>query len=167
LKLRHPDASQLNAGDDSARLLPNTVLNRISSKKAASNKQVESSNEYYNYRVKSKSKGKLAGPEEDSLRHMYLNSVYMHKEAPDPHSTSTNEHLTRHKEEEPTHSNPQLINKIRLLEKNGAIDANGKFVVREKSGHEHGNHTDSLQTISIYEGEKKKDRLRKKEKTRK
>lgn len=57
---------------------------------------METSNEYYNhYRVKSKSKGKLAGSEEENIKTMYLNSVYMHKEANDPNSISQNEHINR------------------------------------------------------------------------
>lgn len=69
LRLRQQDASQLNTSED-ARANPNSngLITRIgTAKKAAgSSKQVESSsNEYYNhYRVKSKSKGKLAPAEE-------------------------------------------------------------------------------------------------------
>lgn len=75
LRLRPQDASQLNNSQDakhnstSSALAPNpnSLLSRVgTTKKAAgSSKQMKSSsNEYYNqYRVKSKSKGKLVGAE--------------------------------------------------------------------------------------------------------
>jgi hypothetical protein len=45
------------------------------------------------------------------------------------------------------------MNKIRLIEKNGSIDTNGKFVVKEaRNQYDYQKNTDSLQTISINEG---------------
>jgi hypothetical protein len=49
------------------------------------------------------------------------------------------------------HTNAHVFNKIKLLEKNGAIDANGKFVMKEAKVNEALKHADSMQTISIYE----------------
>lgn len=43
------------------------------------------------------------------------------------------------------------MNKIKLLEKNGAIDANGKYVVKDPKSHQNDmKNMESLQTISIY-----------------
>ena len=60
------------------------------------------------------------------------------------------------------YTNSHLFNKIKLIEKNGAIDINGKFVMKEAKVHETLKHADSMQTISIYEADRKKERLRKK-----
>lgn len=176
LRLRGHDASQLNTSEESRAIAnPGLALNssgvgvgRVGAGKKGSSKQVESSsNEYYNhYRVKSKSKGKL-GVAEEEVKAIYLNSIYMHKEASDPsNNVSQHEHLKTNADDLAHHS-AHMANKIRLIERNGAIDANGKFVVREQSRnhHDHPRNADSIQTISMYEGERK--RPKKKEKTRK
>ena len=105
------------------------------------------------------------------MKAIYLNSIYMHKEGSEAsNNVSQHEHLRNIQEEvEPSHAThtTHIMNKIRIIERNGAIDANGKFVVREQSRnhHDHPKNADSIQTISMYEGDKK--RPRKKEKTRK
>jgi hypothetical protein len=102
----------------------------------------------------------------------------MHKDSHDPNNSHL-EHsakvlpdsetkIRRQDTDEPSTTNLNILNKIRLIEKNGAIDCNGKFVVKEvKHQHSDSNkYMDSQQTISIYE-DKKKDKLKKKEKPRK
>jgi hypothetical protein len=97
------------------------------------------------------------------VKAIYLNSIYMHKEPVD--NNSHHEHA-KNNPDGAYHGN-NIMNKIRMIERNGAIDANGKFVVREPSRNhlDHTKNADSLQTISMFDPEKK--RPRKKEKTRK
>lgn len=68
-------------------------------------------------------------------------------------------------------TNPALLSKIKFIERNCGIDANGKFVTKEVSkynnNHQNSRNMDSQNTISMFEGEKKKERLKKKDKNRK
>jgi hypothetical protein len=91
----------------------------------------------------------------------------MHKDTNDPSSNLSQHELLKNNAEEHPHHSTHMANKIRLIERNGAIDANGKFVVREQSRNhqDHPKNADSIQTISMYEGDRK--RPKKKEKTRK
>lgn len=67
--------------------------------------------------------------------------------------------------------NHGIFNKFKMLEKHCGIDANGKILPKEINkvhGQEHSKHMDSQQnTISMYEGEKKKEKKRGREKNRK
>ena len=59
------------------------------------------------------------------------------------------------------HTNPALMNKIKAIERNCGIDANGKFVPKDTVKVQHGEYSknmDSLNTISIFEGDKKKEK---------
>jgi hypothetical protein len=104
----------------------------------------------------------------------------MHKESVDAVSVSNLDQSNRvveleragrggEREEGMMSTNPALMNKIKLIEKSCGIDANGKFVAKEAVRVQHGEaakNTDSLNTISIFEGERKKEKGKRREKSR-
>ena len=144
---------------------------RLALKKNKSAKEIDSTNEYYNhFRGKSKSKGKLQAPLDEPSRVKYMNSIYMHKE----HNTSTSQLETSNQkgiEKEDSHSNHGILSKFKMLEKHCGIDANGRILPKEIARHhppcENSKNMDSQNTISMFDGEKKKDKKKGREKTRK
>ena len=100
-------------------------MHRVQLKKPKSGRYLDTSDEYYSYfRGKSKSKGKLNVPlVDENSKVKYLNSVYMHKD----NINSTCEHQAEI-EKEPVTASSALLNKIKMLERNCGIDANGKIV---------------------------------------
>lgn len=127
-------SADCSKGRTDSRLLrrPKTKTNSENSETATTHKKIttqrnpgECSNEYYTYlRGKSKSRGKLQSGEEFT-KTSYFNNIYMHKESQQAALPRT---LPDRSEQPPSNS---ILNKIRMIEKNGAIDANGKFVVKE------------------------------------
>lgn len=73
-KLKTQDLSRLETSQDH----PYPNPSRPHTKKPVPNHTT--SDEYYNhYRIKSKSKGKIAPIQEENVKQNYINSVYMHK----------------------------------------------------------------------------------------
>lgn len=99
----------------------------------------------------------------------------MHKEAQVNSTTElvqdggkNEEHSKNDKEQ--VVANSTLLNKIKMLERNCGIDANGRIIPKETvkaQYYECSKNMDSQNTISIFEGEKKKEKRKVREKTRK
>lgn len=142
------------------------VLNRLALKKNNSTKQIDTSNEYYShFKGKSKSKGKINPAIDETSKVKYINSIYMHKDAIHNQSVSQMEHSAKNidptsaPDKQQALSNHSLLNKIKMLERNCGIDANGKIIPKETvkpQYYDNSKNMDSQNTISMFEGEKKK-----------
>lgn len=90
-----------------------------------------------------------------------MNSIYMHKDPIHNHSTSQMEYSAKNidvappADKEQALSNHSLLNKIKILERNCGIDANGKIVPKETvkpQYYDNSKNMDSQNTISMFEG---------------
>ena len=73
-------------------------------------------------------------------------------------------------EKEEPQANHVIMSKFKMLEKHCGIDANGRILPKETYRHQNGDNSknmDSQNTISMFEGEKKKDKRKVRDKNRK